>query len=337
MGDWTSVLKGDPTQWLLEEDNPSVRYFTLRDILEKPREDNDVQAAKEQIMKSGIVPRMLEAQQNPDYLKAYPRFYTYKYKGLVWSLIAYAELGAQMTPQIREQCEYILQNCQEPTQGGFSQSIAVKAGGGRITEVIPCLSGNMVYSLITLGYLDDPRVQKGIDWLVNFMKYNDGAESDPQQPPYSHYETCWGRHTCHMGAVKALKAFDAIPKERRTPEITAAADRAAEFMLIHHIHRRSHDFSKTSKPGWLRFGFPLMYQTDVLEILDLITSLGYHDPRMEEAVEAVIAKQTDGGRWRAENSYGDRMLVPFDTLGQESKWVTLRALRVLKRWGNTSD
>lgn len=333
MDNWTSALKGDSLAWLLEENNPSVRYFTLRDILDKPEEDDEVRAAKEQIMEAGIVPRMLEAQQHPDYLKAYPRFYTYKYKGLVWSLIAFAELGAEANTPIRQQCEYILQNCQEPTEGGFSQSIAVRAGGGKITEVIPCLSGNMVYSLIRLGYQDDPRVQKGIDWLVRFMKYNDGKETDPQLPPYGHYEMCWGRHTCHMGAVKALKAFAAIPTQRRTPEITAATERAAEFMLIHHIHRRSHDFSKTSKPGWLRFGFPLMYQTDALEILDILTSLGYRDPRMEEAVEAVIARQTDAGRWRAENTYNsDRLLIPFDKAGDESKWVTLRALRVLKRW-----
>ena len=44
MGAWKSYLNSDPTKWLLEEDNPSVRYFTLKDILDKP--DNDLEVRK---------------------------------------------------------------------------------------------------------------------------------------------------------------------------------------------------------------------------------------------------------------------------------------------------
>ena len=40
-----------------------------------------------------------------------------------------------------------------------------------------------------------------------------------------------------------------------------------------------------SKQGWVRFGFPLMYQTDVLEILGILTKLGYRDVRMQDAVD----------------------------------------------------
>ncbi|GAG14093.1 unnamed protein product, partial [marine sediment metagenome] len=42
MSDWKSVLKANPTDWLLEEDNPSVRYLTLIDIVEKPPNDPEV-------------------------------------------------------------------------------------------------------------------------------------------------------------------------------------------------------------------------------------------------------------------------------------------------------
>ena len=83
---------------------------------------------------------------------------------------------------------------------------------------------------------------------------------------------CWGRHTCHMGAVKALKALAAIPPDRRSPEVERTIAEGAEFVLRHHVHKRSHDPAKVSKPGWLRFGFPLMYQTDVLEILGILSA-----------------------------------------------------------------
>lgn len=333
MLDWKSMLKADPTYWLLEKENPSVRYFTLRDILDKPEHNLEVQQAKREIMQYGIVPDILRKQQEPMYLKTYPKFYSDKYKGLVWQLIVLAEMGAKTNSQIIEQCEYLLNNSQETEDGGFAMNIAAKKGGGRITEVIPCLTGNMVWSLIHFGYLDDPRLQRAIHWITRFMRLNDGVENNPQIPPYDRYEICWGKHTCFMGVVKALKGLSAIPQEKRTNEVNDTINRIVEFLLIHHIFKRSHDLSKTSKPGWLKFSFPLMYQTDVLEILDILTELGINDRRMDEAIGIIIAKQDDMGRWKTENtSNTDRLLIPLEQKGEQSKWITFRAIRVLKRY-----
>jgi len=327
----STILKADPTIWLLEEENPSVRYFTLKDILDKPENDPEVQKAKCKIMQSGIVPEILRKQQEADYLRSYPRFYTAKYTGLVWQLLVLAEMGACANSQIKEQCEYILNNSQETEDGGFAMNTAAKKGAGRITEVIPCLTGNMVWSLIHFGYLDDPRLQKAIDWLTRYMRFNDGIEDNPQSAPYGRYEMCWGKHTCFMGAVKALKGLSAVPHERRTKEINDTINKTAEFLLIHHIYKRSHDLNQTSKPGWLKFSFPLMYQTDALEILGILTGLGIADSRMNDALNVVLAKQDNMGRWRTENvSNTDRLLIPIGQKGEQSKWITLRAIRVLK-------
>ncbi len=339
MGDWKTMLKADPTDWLLEEESPSVRYFALVELLDLPEEDAKVREAKHRIMQAGLVPEILQKQEEAEYRKAYPRFYTAKYEGLVWQLIVLAELGADAAdPRIQEQCEYIFSHSQEPVDGGFAMHTAGKKGGGRITEVIPCLTGNMVWSLIRLGYLDDPRLQKGIDWITTFMRFNDGQDADPQASPYDRYEMCWGKHTCHMGVVKALKALSAIPEERRTQAVKDTIDKAAGFMLIHHIYKRSHTLNRTSKPGWCKFGFPLMYQTDVLEILDILTGLKIRDSRMNEAMDLMISKQDDIGRWRIENAYsGDRLLIPMAQKDKQSKWLTLRAMRVLKRYYDQQD
>jgi|AGTN01.3.fsa_nt_gi hypothetical protein len=333
MGDWKTMLKADPTDWLLEEENVSVRYFALKDILDGPADDAALQAARQEIMRSGMAPEILRRMRAPEYVQTFPRFYTNKYEGLVWQLIALAELGAGDNPQIREQCEYMLAHSQEPKDGGFSQHASARAGGGRISEVIPCLTGNMVWCLIRFGCLNDTRLQKGIDWITRFTRCNDGIEEDPQAAPYAHYEMCWGKHTCHMGVVKALKALSAIPAASRTPEVDNTIRKASEFLLIHHIYKRSHNLNRASKPGWLRFGFPLAYQTDALEILDILTELGIRDARMDDAIRIVLAKQDDGGRWKAENTYcSDRLLIPFEPKDEPDKWVTLRAMRVLKRY-----
>lgn len=333
MLDWKSMLTTDTTNWLLEEENPPSRYFTLKDILDKSEHDPEVQQAKREIMRHGIVPDILQKQQEASYLKTYSKFYTDKYKGLVWQLIVLAEMGAESNSQIIEQCEYLLNNSQETVDGGFSQNTAVKTGGGRITEVIPCLTGNMVWSLIHFGYVDDPRLQRAINWIIRFMRLNDGNEDNPQAPPYDRYEMCWGKHTCFMGIVKALKGLSAIPQEQRTSEINDTINKMVDFLLIHHIYKSSHDLNRTSKPGWLKFSFPLMYQTDVLEILDILTALGIADSRMDDAVNLIIKKQDDMGRWRIENtSNTDRLLIPLGGKGEQSKWITLRAIRVLKRY-----
>jgi hypothetical protein len=135
-----------------------------------------------------------------------------------------------------------------------------------------------------------------------------------------------------MGAAKAMKALAAIPVERRSEDVKRTIEAGAEYFLIHHIHKKSHDLSRVSKPGWLRFGFPLMYQTDVLELLDVLTSLGYRDERMHEAIDLVVSKQNELGQWSLASTFNGRFQTSIEQKGKPSKWITLNALKVLKRF-----
>ncbi len=333
MSDWKSVLKADPTDWLLEEDNPSVRYFTLSQIFGKPQNNSEVQATKKEIMLTGVVPKILDKQHDSGYWEAPEKFYTAKYKGTVWQLIILAELGADgQDERVKKACEFILANSQDHKSGGFSAWLSVKVGGGRYSGVLPCLTGNMVWSLIRLGFLGDPRVQRGIEWIVKYQRFDDGAAYPPKIWPYEKATSCFGKHSCHMGVVKALKALAEIPAEKRSAGVADTIERGVEYMLKHHIYKRSHNLSKVSKPGWLRLGFPLMYQTDVLEILGILTSLGYKDPRMQEAVDLVLSKQDENGRWTLENTFNGRFQTSIEQKGNSSKWVTLNALKSLKNF-----
>ena len=73
-----------------------------------------------------------------------------------------------------------------------------------------------------------------------------------------------------------------------------------------------------------------MWQTDALEILGILTKLGYRDERMQEALNLVISKQDDQGRWELENTFNGRFQTNIERKGRPSKWVTLNALKVLK-------
>lgn len=325
-------MKNDEViQWLMEGDH-SIRYYVMTDLLNMPKDDPQVLLEKQKIMQQGMVPAILQKLRDSDDQKNLSKFYTAKYTGLVWQLIVLAEMGAQADMQIKQYCEYLFDHAQEPTDGGFAMNTSAKLGGGRLSEVIPCLTGNMVWIMIHFGYLDDPRLQKAIDWLTKYMRFNDGTIVDPQIPPYDRYEPCWGKHTCLMGVVKTLKGLSAIPVDRRSAKVNDTIDKAVEFLLIHHIHKRSHDLTRTSKPGWLKLSFPLMYQTDILEVADILTYLNVKDDRKNDALQIIHGKQNDDGRWNMEyTSNTDRLLIPMEKKGEPSRWITLRALRVLKR------
>ncbi len=317
--------------WLLNGD-PSVRWHVLTELLDRPRDDAEVVAARHAIMDDDPVPLILAAQLEDGHWAARDRFYTAKYTGTVWQLIILAELGADGgDPRVRRGCEALLRDAQDQESGGFAMGRAKKTGGGLHSSVIPCLTGNLVFALLRLGYGDDPRLQRAVDWITTHQRFDDAEGPAPSGWPYDGYEMCWGRHSCHMGVVKALKALAEIPAERRTPAVDDTLALGAEFLLKHHIYRRSHNLAKMSKPGWKRFGFPLMYQTDVLEILDILTRLGIRDARMDEAFELVRSKRDAQGRWLLESTFNGRFVVDIETQGEPSRWVTLRALEVLSR------
>lgn len=320
-------------EWLLSEENPSVRYFTMTKLLEKEDADNEVAKAKSNIMQMGIVPQIIAQQKENSYWGSPSRFYHAKYTGTVWQLMILAEHGADSSDiRIQNACNFILKYSQDYESYGFAHNKSNKSGGGRHSEVIPCLTGNMLWSLIKLGFIEDERVLKGIEWIIKYQRTDDGNTFPPNEWPYDKYEICWGKHSCHMGVVKSLKALSAIPEAKRTITINEKINALVEYLLIHHIYKKSHELKSVSKPGWLKFGFPLMYQTDILEILEILTDLKVRDARMNDAIDILRSKQNKEKRWNLENSYNGKMLVDIEEKGKSSRWITYKALKILKHY-----
>jgi len=316
--------------WLLESGNPSVRYYTLRDLLGKTERSREVRAAKKEIMAKGVVPKILAKQSPEGFWAEKKMFYRSKYKGTTWQLIILAQLGAEGTdPRVRKACEFILHHSQHKEIGGFSVDYSVTKDGGSTGWLIPCLTGNMVWSLVRLGCLDDPRVRRAIDYLAATLRCDDKESAPPKEWPYDRFEMCYGRHSCHMGVGKTLKAFAEIPVSKRGPAVARAIDEAVEYFLRHHIFKKSHDLAKASKPSWLKFGFPLMYQDDVLEMLEIMAKLEVRDARLKDAIDLVESKRGADGRWILENTFNGRTIANIEQKSKPSKWITLKALQVL--------
>ncbi len=321
--------------WLLERENPSVRYWTLVDLLGRPGDDSEVLAARRDVMTGAAVTRLLSRQTPGGWWGKAEDYYIHaKYKGTVWNLILLAELGADPADErIQQALRFILDASQDAGSGGFSAH-AKAEGGADPGLVVPCLTGNMLWCLVRLGWLEDPRVQQGLGWITTYQRFDDGIKKAPQGWPYSVSEKCWGRHTCHLGVIKALKALAEVPREHRTPAMQAAIENGAEYLLKHHIYKKSHDLAQVAMPEWLSLGFPRFWDSDILEILGILTRLGYRDERMQEAMDIVRSKQDSEGRWRLESSWNGRMLVRIENEGQASKWITLKTLCCLKSYAS---
>lgn len=329
---WQDKLNGDPIPWLLEPDNPSVRYLTLTGLLGGPPRGRQAREAQWAVMETGVVPRILDRQQKAGYWGKPESFYVRgKYRGSSWQLLTLAQLEADGTdPRVRCAAEFMLNRSQARGDGAFAYRGTARGGGDREC-VIPCLTGNMVYALLHLGLGDDRRVQDGVNWITKYLRVDDGESRASPGWPYR-YEKCWGQHTCMMAVVKGLKGLAEVPGRERTPETRGAITRGAEFMLRHRLVYRSHDPTVLADPEWLKLGFPRMWNTDILEMLALLLRLGYRDARMEPAIALLLSKQDETGRWTLEQTFNGRVQVNIERGGRPSKWLTLEALRVIKEW-----
>lgn len=343
---WKTKLRADPLPWLLEPDNPSVRYFTLNELFQLSESDTDVLETKELIMSHGVIPRILNKQTptgNWYYPKTVKKYgnsslvdcgYLPKYRGTIWQLLIFAELGAVgRDPRIQKACDYVLERIymEQNGEGFFTFDPTLTSTYSQA----PCFAGNMVFSFSRLGYKNDNRIKKALDWLIKYQRFDDGEWATPNEWPYKgRRDRCFGSHSCYMGCIKALKAITTVSPEERTKQMHDFIQKGAEFFLRHHIYKKSHNLTKIIKKGYDQMSFPTMYHSDFLEILLVLTDLGIHDERMSDAIELLLSKQTANGQWILERT-PRYMLTKIETRGKESKWITYRALKILKGYFGT--
>ncbi len=334
--------------WLTEKSNPSARYFTLKNLIGKSESDSEVLEAKELIMREGVIPSILTHQNEEGhfpsseivekyskrpmksggktlYGEEIERFgYLPKYKGTIWQLLLFAELGSDGgDPKIRKTCEYVLKT-------GYNDTGLFTIQGDDI--LAPCFHGNMTYSLLKLGYINDSRLEKALQILFDYQRFDDGDFKTPKEWPYKgSRDRCSGNHSCYAGCSKGLKALTAYPKEKWNKKVKDYIKRGSEYFLIHHVYRSSHNPKNLLRKGIDEITFPNFIYSDFLEILDILLELGVKDSRMGEAVELLKSKQLENGRWKLDRDVSN-MFIRIEKKGKESKWATYRALNALKKW-----
>ncbi len=316
--------------WLLEANQPAVRYYALLGLLDLRESDPEVRESRSRIGRFGWAADQLSLQKPEGYWEPHePRsvaeWFGFLYSGPFlstnWRALVLADLGLDSAdPRIRKVADLM-----------FRYKLALSSPLNLFNEEV-CRSGNAARMMTRFGYGDDRRVRKLFDWLVEDQR-EDGGWNCSQGAPGT------------LDAWEALAAFASVPKAKRSRGMNRAVERGAEFYL----ERKLFEEGPRYEP-WFRFHYPSHYFYDVLVGLDVITQLGFAgDRRLKPALDILREKRQADGTWLADADHpdigpgveihpdvGEIKPLVIEPAGKPSKWITLKALTVLKRVGEAT-
>ena len=249
--DWISVLYSDVIPWLLEPDLPSVRYWTLTRLLDRPADADEVVETRAQIMEEGPAWEILQHYKGNGRWRGEQSYYTYKYTATHWQLLLLAELAADGRD------ERIAAACQ--------RMIAEVHREGRPT-IWPCFHGNLIGYLHALGHGQDEHVQQFEAELA------DAGVRGKWQCEWN------GKLPCAWGAARALWGFSRIPSAQRSPQVNKAIETGIRFLGRFKLREGNYPTATNRHKLWDRVNFPLLYQADILFILRVLACLLYTSP-----------------------------------------------------------
>lgn len=334
---WENQLRNDSLPWLLESQNSGVRYLALRDLSDLSPDDKKLKSARRLAHKEGPIALVLSRMNEAGYWQREGTGYGPKYKSTVWALILLAQLGASVKEdkRIRLACKYYLDHALSP--GGQFSAMTNNSPSG----TADCLQGNMLWSLMELGYYD-PRMDTAYEWMARTVTGEGVASPKDKHAPVRYFAGKCGpmfacgsnnKLPCAWGGVKVLLALSQLPEEKRSELIERAIRQGVEFFLGVDPSTAQYPSGWAAKPSgnWWKFGFPVFYVTDILQIAEALVALGFgKDPRLENTLELICSKQDERGRWPLEYNYDGKTWMRFGKMKEPNEWVTLRALRVLK-------
>jgi hypothetical protein len=340
-------------EWLLEPENPAVAVLARRILLGEP-DDPAAESLWARRNEYAPVAAVLAAQREDGSWDTPARDYQ-KYGGSLWQVQFLGELWADGDdPRVRSAARYAFSR--QLPDGSWSATNMRPAGS------IPCLTANVARALARLGYARDERVARAIAQIA-------GAQRDagPLVCPPGGADTTLNGY-CHMlapklllllgevpreswpdgaeqvrdssvAALRAKQVFRCLPKGSREFSDLVFSAKAAERAVIRERYLTEHpSLDYGDKPGWLRFGHPLSYNSDVLEALAALAGAGEtRRPEYEPAIAAVEAAADPRMRWPLRNTLNGKMLADVEVKGQPSKWLTLRALHVLEHFAQPRD
>jgi hypothetical protein len=299
--------------WLLDSD-PSIRWQVLRDLM---HESGEVVASERSRIASEGWGAQLLALQDPDGTWGGAAFLWPGWLSTQDTLQLLRDLGLNLTSErARRAIGLVRDHCTWGPEFGDSPFFE--------GEVEPCINGRALATGAYFGVASD----RLLDRLLHEQLEDGGWNCEAPPSTRSSFNST-------ICVLEGLLEYEKAKGD--TPAVTDARLRGQEYLLERRLFR-SRSTGEVIDPAWTQFSFPTRWHYDVLWGLDYLRKAGVEpDPRVEEAIDLVKAKQGGDGRWPLENPHAGKVYFEMeDGAGRPSRWNTLRALRVLD-WYSTTD
>jgi hypothetical protein len=151
-------LSESALEWLLAENQPSIRYLALTQLLGKPDDDSEVQSTRAMTTQTGWASDILDKQFAGGWWIEKESLYKPKYLSTNWMLLILSDLGlTKREARIAKACDLWIKRYAKK-DGGFGPD------GGSKSHL--CTAGNMARALVKFGYVEHPKVRSAFEWLV---------------------------------------------------------------------------------------------------------------------------------------------------------------------------
>ncbi|MCK4233164.1 terpene cyclase/mutase family protein [candidate division WOR-3 bacterium] len=308
------------SKWLLKGD-PWVRYRTLRDILNKEKDNEEVIVAKRAILSHKLIKKIFNKQNKDGYWGKPKDIHTWwpKKDTTFWMLGVLADFDlTKEDKRIAKACEYVFGI--QLDSGGF--------GWDPPTKVYDCHTAILTEALAKLGYLGDSRLQNAYNWLISRQRLDGGFWCKNTGQPGGTREN---EPSCALATTFVLGAL-AQNTDLRNSEITK---RGSDFLLKcwenrSKIKYAGHDSQIGRGFGKLKYPF-----TDyrILKYLDVISQFEFtkEDLRLKEIIDLLFSKQDIQGYFTPESIHKVWQDFDFGQKEKQSRWITFLAYRIENR------
>jgi hypothetical protein len=302
--------------WLLAGD-PAIRWQVQRDLLGKAR--RSWQAERARTVAEGWGADLLARQDANGGWGGGD--YSPKWTSTTYTLLTLCDIGVPGANAAarRGAARVVDAMLGERVDAAFSR---------RLAELDRCIVGMMLRIGVTYG-IDAARIEAMVDNLLSERMPDGGWNCRKHRRPLPHHSSF---HTT-LNALEGLREYIEQDSPRAT-EAKAAEAGALELLAQHRLFRSDHT-GNVIRPEFSRFAFPSRWRYDAFRALDYFARAGMpRDPRLGEAIELLRQKRHVDGRWRIAYKYSGRVFFDMEKGGVPSRWNTLRALRILRWWGD---
>jgi hypothetical protein len=298
------------------------------DLLDRSEDDPDVLEAKDDVKQSQQVIDLFRHQQADGSWEG-RRHGLFTTKGTVYSLLLLGELGVTGDERTQRALDYLGEYFQRDS--GIISYRQIKTSRGRQSKTtnLWCVTPITLRAALLLGHTEHSVVKHALNFLEAFHEAEGGwscrfYSRDPKKvrPP-----------NCYLGTIKVLNALSLIPSSQRTRKQREIIAKEVTTCLENRVHmyRVDRQGHPTAKRSWLKFGFPRNWRSDALEAVDVLTQLGIRSSNLTETLDLIRSKKQPDGCWLHDYSPSKEAWIKLEEEGAPSKWITLRALRILKR------